>query len=199
MSQQTSEQTVATLAPPAGTWEIDAGHSSVVAVAKHMMVAKTRGHFGSFSGRLHIGETPEESWAEAEIDAASIDTGVEMRDNHLRSADFMDVEKFPKISYRSTGLEVTGDDTFRLHGDLTIRGITRPVVLDVEYAGTITDPQGANRVGFSAKGEIDREEFGMTWNMAIESGGVLVGKRLKVELEVEAVQKAGQTAADTAA
>jgi polyisoprenoid-binding protein YceI len=194
MSQQNYVQGVATHAPPAGTWEIDQAHSSVVAVAKHMMVAKTRGHFGSFSGTVHIGDTPEESWVEVAIDAATIDTGVEMRDNHLRSADFLDVENFPTISYRSTKLEVTAEDTFRLHGDLTIRGISRPVVLDVEYQGMVGHEKG-NRAGFSATGEIDREAFGMTWNMAIESGGVLVGKRLKVELEVEAVQKAAEAAA----
>jgi polyisoprenoid-binding protein YceI len=195
MSQQTYVQGVATQVPPAGTWTIDQAHSSVVAVAKHMMVAKTRGHFGSFSGTLHIGETPQESWVEAIIDAASIDTGVEMRDDHLRSADFLDVETHPTITFRSSQLEVTGDDSFRLHGDLTIRGVTQPVVLQVEYQGMVGDPMGNNRAGFSATGEIDRESFGMTWNKAIESGGVLVGRRLKVELEVEAVQEASEAAA----
>jgi polyisoprenoid-binding protein YceI len=194
MSQQTYAQGVTTLVPPAGTWEIDQAHSSVVAVAKHMMVAKTRGHFGSFSGTLHVGETPEESWAEASIDAATIDTGVEMRDNHLRSADFLDVEKYPTITFRSTRVEVTGEETFRLHGDLTIRGITQPAILDVEYQGMVGDPKG-NRAGFSATGELDREAFGMTWNIAIESGGVLVGKRLKVELEIEAIHQAAEVAA----
>jgi polyisoprenoid-binding protein YceI len=195
MSQQAYVQGVSIEAPPAGTtWDIDTAHSSVVAVAKHMMVARTRGHFGSFTGSIHVGETPEESWVEASIDAATIDTGVEMRDNHLRSADFLDVANFPTIDFRSTKLEPTGEDTFRLHGDLTIRGITRPVVLDVEYAGTVADAKGS-RVGFSARGELDREEFGMTWNMAIESGGVLVGKRLRVELEVEAIERAAEAAA----
>ena len=194
MSEQTYAQAVNTQVPPAGTWEIDQAHSSVVAVAKHMMVAKTRGHFGSFSGTLHVGETPEESWAEATIDAATIDTGVEMRDNHLRSADFLDVETYPTITFRSTKVEVTGEDTFRLHGDLTMRGITQPVILDVEYQGMVGDPKG-NRAGFSATGELDREAFGMTWNMAIESGGVLVGKRLKVELEIEAIHQAAEVAA----
>jgi polyisoprenoid-binding protein YceI len=195
MSQQTYPQGVATEAPPSGsTWDIDSAHSSVVAVAKHMMVAKTRGHFGSFTGTIHVGEVPEESWVEVTIDASTIDTGVEMRDSHLRSPDFLDVQTFPTIGFRSTALEVTGEDTFRLHGDLTIRGITEPVVLDVEYLGMVGDSRGS-RVGFSATGEIDREAFGMTWNMAIESGGVLVGRRLKVELEVEAVQKAAEVAA----
>lgn len=194
MSRETYVQGVTTQVPPAGTWEIDTAHSSVVAVAKHMMVAKTRGHFGSFNGTLHVGETPEESWAEATIDAATIDTGVEMRDNHLRSADFLDVETYPAITFRSTKVEVTGEDTFRLHGDLTIRGKTQPVILDVEYQGMVGDPKG-NRAGFSATGEIDREAFGMTWNMAIESGGVLVGKRLKIELEIEAIHQAAEVAA----
>jgi polyisoprenoid-binding protein YceI len=194
MSQQAYARGVATQAPPAGTWTIDQAHSSIVAVATHMMVAKTRGHFGSFSGTLHVGETPQESWVEVTIDAATIDTGVEMRDNHLRSADFLDVETHPTITFRSTQLEVTGDDTFRLHGDLTIRGVTRPVVLEVEYQGMVGDSKGS-RAGFSATGEIDRESFGMTWNKAIESGGVMVGRRLKVELEVEAIHQASEVAA----
>jgi polyisoprenoid-binding protein YceI len=194
MSDQTYAQPVAVQLPPAGTWEIDPAHSSVTAVAKHMMVAKTRGQFRSFGGTLHIGDSPEASWVEATMDAASIDTGVEMRDNHLRSADFLDALNHPAISFRSANLEVTGEDTFLLHGDLTIRGVTRPVVLDVEYQGLVPHPEGS-RIGFSASGEIDREQFGMTWNMAIESGGVLVGKRLKVELEIEAIGKAVDAAA----
>src|SRR5437867_1157920 len=111
MRQKTDDQAVAIQAPPAGTWEIDTAHSGLVAVAKHMMVAKTRGHFGSFSGTIHVGETPEESWAEATIEAKTIDTGVEMRDNHLRSPDFLDVERYPTISFRSGRIEVTGDHT----------------------------------------------------------------------------------------
>ena len=194
MSQEGYVQGVTTQVPPPGTWQIDTAHSSVVAVAKHMMVAKTRGHFGSFSGTVHVGETPQDSWVEATIDAASIDTGVEMRDDHLRSADFLDVETYPTINFRSTTLEVTGEDAFRLHGDLTIRGVTQPVILHVEYQGMVGDPRG-NRAGFSATGEIDREAFGMTWNKAIESGGVLVGRRLKVELEIEAVHQAAEAAA----
>jgi polyisoprenoid-binding protein YceI len=194
MSEQIYAQGVATQAPPAGIWDIDQAHSSITAVAKHMMVAKTRGNFGSFKGTIHVGDTPQESWVDVAIDAATIDTGVEMRDKHLRSPDFLDVERFPTIRFRSTEVEVTGEDTFRLHGDLTIRGITQPVVLDVEYQGMVGDSKGS-RVGFSATGEIDREAFGMTWNMAIESGGVLVGKRLKVELEVEAIYKAAEAAA----
>jgi polyisoprenoid-binding protein YceI len=195
MSEKKKDAGVEIETPPAGTWDIDAAHSSIVATAKHMMVAKTRGHFGSFSGTIHIGETPEDSSVEVTIDAATIDTGVEMRDNHLRSPDFLHVEEFPTISFRSTGIEVTGDDTFDLHGDLTIRGITRPVVLNVEYQGMVADPRSHRRAGFSARGEIDREEFGMTWNQAIESGGVLVGKRLKVEVEVEAVRSVAEVAA----
>jgi polyisoprenoid-binding protein YceI len=194
MSEQIYAQGVATQAPPAGIWDIDQAHSSITAVAKHKMVAKTRGNFGSFKGTIHVGDTPQESWVDVAIDAATIDTGVEMRDKHLRSPDFLDVERFPTIRFRSTEVEVTGEDTFRLHGDLTIRGITQPVVLDVEYQGMVGDSKGS-RVGFSATGEIDREAFGMTWNMAIESGGVLVGKRLKVELEVEAIYKAAEAAA----
>jgi polyisoprenoid-binding protein YceI len=195
MAQETYMQRVTVQTPLAGTWEIDAGHSSVAFVAKHMMVAKTRGHFGSFQGTVHIGDTPEESWTEVTMDAASIDTGLEMRDNHLRSADFLNAERWPALSFRSTKVEITGEDTFRLHGDLTIRDVTRPVVLDVEYQGMVGDPRGGNRAGFNATGEIDREEFGITWNMAIEGGGVLVSKRVKIELEVEAVRAASEAAA----
>jgi polyisoprenoid-binding protein YceI len=175
--------------PAPGTYEIDPVHTSVDFVSRYAMLAKVRGRFGVFSGTLHIDEDPAKSWADVEIDASSIDTNMEMRDNHLRSGDFLDLENHPVMRYRSSGLEVTGDRTFRLHGELTIRGTTRPVVLDVEYEGTSAGLRGETRVGFTATGEIDREAFGMTWNQGLETGGVLVGKSVKIELDVQAIYK----------
>jgi polyisoprenoid-binding protein YceI len=174
-------------APSAGTWMIDPAHSIVGAVARHLMVSKVRGRFGSFGGTVQVADPLHDSRVEVTIDAASIDTGNPQRDEHMRSGDFLDVENHPTIEFRSTGLEPTGDSRFRLHGDLTIRGITRPIGLDVEYLGLSTDPWGNARIAFSATGEVDREEFGMTWNQALEAGGVLVGRRLRVELDVQAV------------
>jgi polyisoprenoid-binding protein YceI len=176
--------------PQAGTWEIDAAHSSVSAVARHLMVAKVRGHFSRFSGSVTIGETPERSSVAATIDAASIDTAEEKRDAHLRSPDFLDVESHPTLEFRSTSARQTGETSLRVDGELTIRGITRPVSLDVEYLGLVDDPFGNKHAVFSAETEIDREEWGMTWNAALETGGVLVGRRLKIELEIQAIRKA---------
>jgi len=173
--------------PAPGTYEIDTVHTSVAFVSRYAMLSKVRGRFGVFSGTLHIDPDPSRSWAEVEIDASSIDTNMEMRDNHLRSGDFLDLENHPTMRYRSHDLEPTGDRTFRLHGDLTIRGTTLPVDLDVEYHGESVGLRGERRIGFTATGEIDREAFGMTWNQALETGGLLVGKNVKIELDVQAV------------
>jgi polyisoprenoid-binding protein YceI len=184
-------------APAVGTWEIDPSHSGIEVVARHLMVSKVRGRFGVFGGTVHVDEVPEKSWVEATIDAASIDTGNADRDKHLRSGDFLDVEQYPEITFRSTATEITGENTLTVTGDLTVRGTTRPVTMEVEYLGLIGDPWGKTRAGFMARGEIDREDFGMTWNVALEKGGVLVGKKLQFELDVQAV---GQEAkAETAA
>jgi polyisoprenoid-binding protein YceI len=174
--------------PEPGVWQIDPAHTVISAVARHLMVAKVRGYFRKFSGAIHIGERPEDSWVEVEIDAASIDTGVEDRDNHLRSPDFLDVENHPKLHFKSTSVEPVSNGDFKLHGDLTIRGITRPVVLDAHYEGVVADPWGGKRIAFSATTELFREDWGMTWNVALEAGGVLVSKSVKVEIEVEAVK-----------
>src|SRR5262249_24514653 len=123
------------------------------------------------------------------IDASSIDTREPRRDEHLRSPDFLDVERFPTLTYRSTSAEQTGRNTLRVHGELTIRGVTRPVDLDVEYHGIVADPWGNTKAGFSATAEINRDDFGMTWNAALETGGVLVGPKLKIEIEIEAAPK----------
>jgi polyisoprenoid-binding protein YceI len=175
--------------PTPGTYDVDPVHSSVEFVSRYAMLAKVRGRFGVFSGEIHIDRDPQRSWADVEIDASSIDTNMEMRDNHLRSGDFLDLENHPTMRYRSNGFETTGGRSFRLHGDLTIRGTTLPVDLDVQYEGTSIGIRGERRVGFTATGDIDREAFGMTWNQALEAGGVLVGRNVKIELEVQAVSR----------
>lgn len=176
--------------PAPGTWRIDPAHSSVEFVARHLMVSKVRGRFGSLEGTIHVDEEPERSTVEVQIDAASIDTGEPKRDEHLRSPDFLDVERYPSLTFRSTGAERTGQRTLRVEGELTIRDVTRPLALDVEYQGIVLDPWGNSRAGFTASAEIDREEFGVTWNQALETGGVLVGRKLSIEIEIAAVRDA---------
>lgn len=188
MSTQTATRTIEGVeAPQAGTWTIDAAHSSVEVIARHLMLAKVRGRFGSYEGEIVVGDTPEDSGVEVTIDAASIDTGEAKRDEHLRSPDFLDVEDHPTLTFRSTEARRTGERTLEVDGDLTIRGVARPVTLDVEYLGVTQDPWGNTRAAFSATTEINREEFGITWNQALETGGVMVGRKLKVELELSAV------------
>jgi len=174
--------------PAAGTWTIDPSHSSVNFKVKHLGLAKTRGRFAGFEGTVTVAERPEESSVEATIDAASVDTHDETRDNHLRSADFFNVEQHPTWTFRSTGVRGSGD-SWTLDGDLTIAGTTRPVSLDVSYDGTTTDPWGGTRAGFTATTEVNREDFGLTWNAALEAGGVLVGKKVAIELEIELVKQ----------
>jgi polyisoprenoid-binding protein YceI len=181
--------------PAAGVYDLDKAHTTVEFVARHLMISKVRGRFDDFSGTVTIGEVPEESHVEVTIDARSVSTNEPQRDEHLRSADFFDVERFPRWSFRSTGVELTGDGRFRLTGDLTVRDVTKPVVLDGEFEGAGATPWGTSAIGFTAATEIDRDEWGLTWNQALETGGVLVGKRVRVELSVEAVPAAGQAAA----
>jgi polyisoprenoid-binding protein YceI len=171
-------------APIPGTWEIDPSHTNIGFVARYLMVTKVRGHFTKFSGAIHVAERPQDSWAELAIDAASIDTNQPDRDNHLRSPDFLDVEHYPTITYKATKLELTGANTLKVTGDLTVRDVTRPVVLDVEFEGVTKDAYGKSRVAFSATSEIDRTEFGASWNMVLETGGFLVSKEIKLELDV---------------
>jgi polyisoprenoid-binding protein YceI len=176
--------------PSPGTFVIDPSHTTIGFVARHLMVAKTRGRFTDFKGSITISSDPLQSSAEATIQAASITTADDTRDGHLRSGDFLDAEKFPTLTFRSTGIVGHKGSSYKLAGELTIRGVTRPVVLDVELEGLATDPWGNSRAVFTASTEIDREEFGITWNQALETGGVLVGKKVKIELEVEAVRQA---------
>ncbi|GAA4934272.1 polyisoprenoid-binding protein YceI [Nonomuraea thailandensis] len=172
--------------PAAGTYNLDVAHTTIGFVVKHMMVSKVRGHFGAFSGSVTIAENPLESGAELSIQAESISTGVPDRDGHLRSDDFLSAEKFPQITFKSTRVVGHSGDEFVVAGDLTIRDVTKEVELAVEYGGVGTNPWGQEVWGFSIKTEIDREEFGLTWNQALETGGVLVGKKIKIEIEGEA-------------
>ncbi|KAB8190230.1 polyisoprenoid-binding protein [Nonomuraea phyllanthi] len=176
--------------PAAGTYNLDAAHTRIGFVTKHMMVSKVRGHFDSFSGSVTIAENPLESTAELTIQTASITTGVADRDGHLRSDDFLSVEKFPEITFRNGRVVSHSGDEFTVVGDLTIRDVTRPVELTVEYGGAGTTPWGGTVWGFSITAEFDREDFGLTWNQALETGGVLVGKKVKIEIEGEAAPAA---------
>lgn len=172
--------------PAAGKFELDPAHSRVGFVARHLMVSKVRGSFGDASGTITIADDPAESSVEVSIKTDTITTGVEARDNHLRSGDFIESAKYPTIDFRSTRLEPKGGNEFLVHGELTIKDVTRPVTLDVEFEGVVLSPYGKEVVGFSASTEIDREEWGITWNQALETGGVMVGKKVKIEIEVEA-------------
>ncbi|MEV1332844.1 YceI family protein [Micromonospora costi] len=176
--------------PTAGTYELDAAHKRVGFVARHMMVSKVRGEFVEASATITVGEDPLQSSVTATIQAASITTGQADRDAHVRSGDFLDVEKYPTLEFRSTGVKSRDGDEFVLVGELTIKDVTRQVELEVQFEGVGRSPFGQDIFGFSARTEIDREEFGLTWNVALESGGVLVGKKVKIEIEGEAIRQA---------
>ena len=173
--------------PQAGDWVIDPAHTSIEAVARHMVIAKVRGRFEEFSGTIRIDEDPTKSWAEIAIKAASINTNAPDRDGHLRSPDFLNAEEYPELAFKSTRLSHQRGNRFEVLGDLTIRGETRPVTLDVEFGGVVTDPFGQTKALFSATTKLEREAWGMNWNQALEAGGVLVSKSLDVEIEVQAV------------
>jgi polyisoprenoid-binding protein YceI len=176
--------------PPAGTWQIDPSHSEIQFSVRHMMISKVRGRFREFAGTIEIGERPEDSRVDVVIEAASIDTRDRTRDEHLRSAEFLDVERFPEVRFTSTSAGPGEKDRWDVTGDLTVRDVTRPVVLHVEFSGGTVDPWGNLRAGFLADAEIDREEFDITWNQALEAGGFLVGKGVRVEIDVEAIRRA---------
>jgi polyisoprenoid-binding protein YceI len=176
--------------PTPGKFEIDPAHTRVGFVARHMMVSKVRGGFTSATGSIVVTEDPLESHVDVSIDAASIDTGVADRDGHLRSPDFLNVEQWPALTFKSKRVVGLSGGEFKLVGDLTIRDVTREVELDVEFEGLAKSPWGQEVIGFSATTEIDREEFGITWNQALETGGVLVGKKVKIEIGAEAVRQA---------
>jgi polyisoprenoid-binding protein YceI len=182
-------------APAPGDWNIDPAHSELAFIARYLMVTKVRGGFDEFSGTFHVAEVPEESWAEVTIKAATIDTGTPDRDKHLRSPDFLDVERFPEIRFRSTKIELTGGNGLRVTGDLTIRDVTKSVVMDAEFQGVAHDPWGGTRAAFSATTEINREDFGASWNVALEAGGWLVSKTVRLELEAQVIRAKPEEAA----
>ncbi len=180
-------------APAAGaktTWKLDPSHTAVEFSAKHLMITTVKGRITDVEGTILIDEkNPRNSVVEATLKATSLDTRTDQRDQHLRSADFLDVEKYPEIKFRSTRIEGSKQE-FKLIGDLTIRDVTREITLDVQFEGETKDPWGGERAGFSATGKIDRRDFGLTWNQALETGGLVVGNDIKLNLEVEAIKVA---------
>lgn len=174
------------------TWKFDPAHTTVGFAVKHMMFTTVRGRFREVNGFIQVDEAnPDNSRVELDIAAASIDTGIADRDAHLRSADFLDVETHPTIQFRSKavqGAHKNPGDRFKLVGDLTIRGKSKEVTLDCTYEGTGKDPWGNEKAGFSATTEVDRREWGLVWNQALETGGVLVGNTVKIEIEVQAIK-----------
>jgi polyisoprenoid-binding protein YceI len=170
-----------------GVWNVDPSHSSVGFVARHLMVSKVRGSFGAFSGTITIADDPLASKVEASVDMTSITTGDETRDGHLKTGDFFEVETHPTMTLVSTGIDKDGDD-YILHSDLTIKGITKPVDFELEFDGVSGDPWGGTRAGFSAEAEISRKEWGIEFNMVLETGGVVIGDKVKIQVDVEAVK-----------
>lgn len=186
----------------AQTWVIDPAHTSVEFSVRHMMFATVRGHFGKVEGKIRLDEQdPSHSMVEVEIDTASIDTRQQDRDQHLRSADFFDVENHPRMTFKSTQVERVSDNEYRVTGDLTMRGVTREVQLDVTETGRGKDPWGGERIGFSASGKLDRTEYGLKWNQALEAGGVLVSNEVRIQIDAQAVSEAsgGEEAAEAEA
>ncbi|MBC8424915.1 YceI family protein [bacterium] len=180
---------VLTAGAQAATYAIDNSHSSVSFKVRHMMVSKVTGVFESFSGTVEFVQGDPKAWSvEAVIDVATINTNDGKRDDHLRSPDFFDVETHPEMSFKSTGVEVDGGD-YVLTGEFTMMGVTRPVELELEFNGEIEDPWGNTRAGFSASGKLDRRDFGMSWNTAMDKGGIVVGNDISIELEIEAVRQ----------
>ena len=173
--------------PVPGVYEIDGAHTSVEFVGRHLMITKVRGRFSDVRGQITIDEEPTKSHVEVEIGVASVSTGNDDRDAHLRSGDFFDVERYPAITFSSTGVKPLRDNTWELTGDLTVHGTTKPVILEVDFDGGGPSPMGDERIGFSAATEVNREDFGLTWNVALETGGLLVGKTARIELAVQAI------------
>jgi polyisoprenoid-binding protein YceI len=176
--------------PEPGTFGLEPNHTTVSFVARHLMITKVRGNFAEVSGAITIAENPLESSVEATMKTASITTGTPDRDNHLRSADFLDVEKYPELTFRSTSVKDLAGGEFVLVGDLTIRDVTRQVELKVEFDGVAKSPWGQEVIGFSATTEIDREDFGITWNQALETGGFMVSKTVKIEIVAQGIRQA---------
>jgi polyisoprenoid-binding protein YceI len=174
--------------PASGPWEIDPGHAEVAFIGRHFMLSKVRGRLSGVSGTILVGDDPAASRLEVTIDMASVSSGDEGRDEHLRSSDFFDVKNHPTATFRSTA--VSWDGTVgRVTGHLTIKDVTRPVTLQVEYIGHVHDPWGGDRAVFSAYAAINREDWGLTWNMLLDNGGFVVSKEIRLEIEVEAIRQ----------
>lgn len=176
--------------PAAGTYVIDPTHTRISFVARHLMVTKVRGSFGEYSGTITVGEDAKSSTAEATIKTASVDTGTADRDAHLRGEDFFASDVFPEMTFRNARVTGQKGDSFTVVGDLSIKDVTREVTLDVELDGVAKDPWGNEKLAVTAITEIDREDFGLTWNVALESGGVLVSKKIRIEIEAQAARQA---------
>lgn len=175
-----------TTVPTAGTYQLDPSHSSADFQVRHLGLSKVRGGFAIESGTVVIADDPTESSVEVTLDATTFSTGAADRDAHVKSEDFLDVERFPVLTFRSTAVRQAGD-AWQVDGELTVKDITRPVTLDVEFEGANQDPWGNGRIAFAAETEINREDFGITWNQTLETGGVLVGKNVKIVIDVQAV------------
>ena len=172
-----------------GTYAIDPSHSRLGFVVRHAMVTKVRGNFADISGSVTVdGANPTASTVSISAQLASVDTGDEGRDGHLRSGDFFDTDNHPTMSFVSTSITPDGDDEFKVTGDLTIRGVTKPVTIDLEFTGAAKDPFGNDRIGFEGKAEINRKDWGLEWNAALETGGILVGEKVKLELDISAIR-----------
>ncbi|MFZ9859344.1 MAG: YceI family protein [Roseiflexaceae bacterium] len=170
-------------------WNIDTSHSEILFTVRHMMISNVRGQFNKFSGTINLDEaTPTNSSVDVSIDVASINTRDEKRDGHLTSPDFFDAATYPTITFKSTKVEKTGDTTGKIHGDLTIKGVTKAVTLDATFMGKAKSPWGTTSAGFNASTKINRTDFGLTWNVALETGGILVGEEISINIELEAVE-----------
>jgi len=173
--------------PIPGVWVIDASHSSLAFEARHMVVTRMRGRFRSFSGEFHVGDIPSESWVEVTIDAASLDTTNDAADNSLKSDRFLDVATYPQLHYRSTSVEHVEAEHWLIHGNLTIKDTARPITLDATFEGAVATPRGVRaKMAFIARGEFDRRDYGLDFNIPVPSGGWVVGNRVRLELDVEA-------------
>ncbi len=187
-----SPATTGTIAQ-AATWKIDPGHTTVEFVAKHMMITNVRGRFPEVEGTIVYNEQDvTKSSVEATIQVATVTTGAEARDNHLRSGDFFLIDEYPTITFKSTRVEAKGKDEYNVIGDLTIRGVTKEVTLNTTFEGRNVSPWGAQAIGFAASTTINRKDFGVNWNVAMETGGVLVGEKIKLDLNIEAIQNVEQ-------
>lgn len=187
----TTTATTSQVTPLSGEYKFDTAHSRLGFVARHAMVTKVRGQFEAFDGTLHLdAEDPSRSSVTVTADVASVTTGNEDRDKHLRANDFFDAANFPKITFASTGIEPAGGDRYRVTGDLTIRGVTRTTTFEVQFTGAARDPFGNERVGFESRAVVNRKDFGVNWNAALEAGGVLVSDKVDLELDISAVRSA---------